>query len=305
VAINGITDMKKQVLQSTGGLWYSLWEPTIKHELNNTLFACVQGSGEYGSYTAADMYAEVSRVTEKNGFAQDAANGIELPFWVISPMASKGADQADHRLISKELGSVVKLHKKEYAFLSGLSLGGQTAAGFLFQCKNGTELSKGLESSFVNAQVFDGIAIFCGKIPGTPDVCAFPEMPVFIVGCTGDTAVPISNQWNILNKANSCPLRTDKIYANYDKNTLKAISVDDDILNRFMVILGGSHSTSWTMSYDWYAKSGPGYELNRWVTKIAKPVYKPIECSATLDDQNGFAVFHLPEGDKKYLISPV
>jgi len=52
--------------------------------------------------------------------------------------------------------------------------------------------------------------------------------------------------------------------------------------------------------YDWYAKSGPGFEFNQWLTKVAKP--KTIECTATLDEVNGIAVFHLESGDVTYSI---
>jgi len=296
--------MKREIKKSPGGLWYAIDWPTIPHPLNGTVVACIQGSGEQGDYAAADMIAETTRIVNKNGFAQDAANGIELPFIVISPLAGIGKDIADHSLIAAELGNVVKLYKKDYAFLMGLSQGGQTAMGFAFQCRNSTEITKAIESSYKNAQVFDGFVCLSGKIPGTPDIDHFPNIPLFVCGATGDTAVPISNQLSIASRANASDLRTYKLCPNFIKKTINGVvtwvPVDypSGSLNRMVVIIGGGHGTAWNMAYDWYAKSGPGYELNQWVTKIAKP--KAIECSASLDLANMRATFDLPDGPKTF-----
>jgi len=298
--------MRREIKKSLGGLWYAIDWPTIPHPLNNVIIACIQGSGEQGDYNASDMIAEVTRIVNKNGFAQDAANGIELPFIVISPLAGIGKDIADHSLIAAELGNVVKLYKKDYAFLMGLSQGGQTTMGFAFQCRNSTEITKQIESSYKNAQVFDGFVCLSGKIPGTPDIDHFPNIPLFVCGATGDNAVPISNQLSIASRANASVLRTDDLYPNYIKKTVNGVvtwvPVDYPAgsLNRMVVIIGGGHGTSWNMAYDWYAKTGPGLELNQWVTKIAKP--KSIECNATLDVFNGMATFHLETGDVQYSI---
>lgn len=293
--------MRKHV-KSSGGLWFAIDTPEVKHELNTTLIACVGGSGETGSYSAADMPAEIDRVVNRNGFAQDYAAGQPLPFVVISPLATKGIDIADHRLIGAELSNVVKLYKQDYAFLAGLSQGAQSVAGFLFQSRNGTEITKGLESTYRNPRIFDGMIMMCGKIPGSPDIDANPEMPILIIHATGDTAVPISNGFNIMNKANASVLRTQKVYPTHVKKTINGIStyvpayIPDGTLNRMVVIIGGSHSTSWTMGYDWFAKSGPGFELRKFVETIAQPVYKPIECTAILDERNLEATFTKPDG---------
>src|SRR5687767_7855200 len=134
--------MKKQILKSPGGLWYQRNDPTIVHPLNRTVIVCIQGSSDWGYYNATDMNAEVSRVVEKSGFAQDAANGEELPFIIISPLATKGEDIADHRLIADEIGNIVEVMDVDYRLIGGLSYGGQTTSGFLFQSKNNTEIQQ-------------------------------------------------------------------------------------------------------------------------------------------------------------------
>jgi pimeloyl-ACP methyl ester carboxylesterase len=300
--------MRKHV-KSSGGLWFAIDTPEVKHELNTTLIACIGGSGEVGSYSAADMPAEIDRVVNRNGFAQDYASGQPLPFVVISPLATKGIDIADHRLIGAELSNVVKLYKQDYAFLAGLSQGAQSVAGFLFQSRNGTEITKSMESSYRNPRIFDGMIMMCGKIPSSPDIDANPDMPILIIHATGDTAVPISNGINIMNKANASLLRTKKVYPSHVQRyingikTWQPVEIPAEAVNRMIVIIGGSHSTSWTMGYDWFAKSGPGFEFRQFVERIAKPVYKPIECTAILDEMNLNAVFTRSDGTAvKYLL---
>lgn len=304
----------RQYFQSPGGLWYAYDPPGIAdHPLNTTLVACLGGSGEYGSYTASDMPAEINRVINKNGFAQDIAQGIKLPFAVISPLATKAANEnmASHALIMREISNVAKIHKQDYAFLGGLSLGGQTSTGMVLQCRNGTEVAQGKESQYKNPGVWDGFFLISGKVPGTPQPCAMPEVPVIIFGNTGDTAVPIQNQIKTMDVLNSCSMRTEKILPNKVRKNVGGIvtwpdsPIPDDHLNRLIITLGGGHGTSWNLMYDWYAKSGPGLEFNQWLTRVAKPIYKPIECTATLDEKNMLATFHLLDGDKVYRISPV
>lgn len=299
--------MRRSIQKSAGGLYYVLDEPTISHPLNTTLIGCIGGSGEY---TTSFDDASILRVANKNGFAQDVANGIELPFVVITPIAGKSKDEnmADHGLIMREISNVAKLHKKDYAFLGGLSLGGQTATGMAMQCRNGTEVSKGLESQYKNPHVWDGFFLISGKIPGTPQPCAMPEVPVIIFGNTGDTAVPIQNQIKTMDTFNLCSLRTEKILPNKVRKNIGGVVtwpdvvIPEDHLNRLIITLGGGHGTSWNLMYDWHAKTGPGFEFNQWVNRIAKPIYVPIECPATLNEKEMVATFHLPEGDVIYNI---
>ena len=146
------------------------------------------------------------------------------------------------------------------------------------------------------------MVIMCGKIPSSPDIDANPNMPVLIIHATGDTAVPISNGINIMNKANASTLRIDKIYPTHVSKWIGGIQtwvpaeLPADALNKMVVIIGGSHSTSWNMGYDWYAKAGPGAEFRQFVENIANPVYKPIECTAILDERNLEATFTRPDG---------
>jgi len=293
--------MKRSIRKSAGGLYYVLDEPTIIHPLNSTLVACIGGSGEY--VTNFDD-ASIIRVANKNGFAQDAANGIELPFVVISPIAGKSKDDnaADHGLIMREISNVAKLHKKDYAFLGGLSLGGQTSTGMSLQCRNGTEVSKGQESQYKNPNVWDGFFLISGKIPGTPQPCAMPEVPIIIFGNTGDKSVPIQNAIKTMDSFNSCELRTQKILPNKVRKNVSGVETWPDVvipdghLNRLIITLGGGHGTSWNMMYDWKASSGPGFEFRKWVERIAKPKSVPVECTAYLDEVNMRAVFIKPDG---------
>jgi hypothetical protein len=294
----------RQYLKSSGGLFYALDPPGIVDPLNSTLVACIAGSGEYGNYAAADMAAEIDRVVNRNGFAQDIAAGIKLPFWVLSPLATKAKDEnmADHGLIIREISNVAKLHKKDYAFIGGLSLGAQSATGLLMQCRNSTQISKGEESYYKNPYVWDGFFLISGKIPGTPQPCAMPDVPVIIFGNTGDLAVPIQNQINTMNSLNSCELRANKILPNKVKKSIGGVvtwpdvSIPEDHLNRLIITLGGGHGTSWNLMYDWYAQSGPGFEFRQWLKRVAKEIYKPIQCSAILDEKNLTAEFTKPDG---------
>jgi hypothetical protein len=301
----------REYLKSAGGLYYALDPPGIVSPLNSTLVVCIGGSGEFGSYTAPDMQSEIDRVVNKNGFAQDVSQGIKLPFWVLSPLATKSTtdNMASHSLIMREISNLAKIHKQDYAFLGGLSLGGQTSTGMALQCRNSTEINKGQESQYKNPTVWDGFFLISGKVPGTPQPCAMPEVPVIIFGNTGDTAVPIQNQIRTMDVFNSCSMRTEKILPNKVRKTVGGIvtwpdsPIPEDHLNRLIITLGGGHGTSWNLMYDWYAKTGPGFEFNQWVNRVAKPIYKPIDCPATLDEKNMVATFHMTTGDKVYRLS--
>jgi hypothetical protein len=308
--INGITNMKRSIIKSAGGLYYVLDEPTIPHHLNTTLIACIGGSGEY---TTTFDDASILRVANRNGFAQDVANGQEFPFVVISPIAGKSKDEnmADHGLIMREISNVAKVHKKDYAFIGGLSLGSQTATGLLLQCRNGTEVLKGLESQYKNPYIWDGGFLISGKIPGTPQPCAMPDIPIIIFGNTGDLAVPIQNQIKTMDSFNSCSLRTNRILPNRVRKSIGGVvtwpevPIPDGHLNRLIITLGGGHGTSWVMMYDWNASSGPGYEFRKWVERIAVQKYVPIQCTAVLNERELWADFSLPDGTvKRYEILP-
>jgi hypothetical protein len=270
--------MKKQILKSPGGLWYSHWIPEIAHALNRTVIVCLGGSGEHGSYSAVDMQAEVSRVTEKNGFAQDAANGEELPFQIISPLATKGKDIADHRLIASEISSIASSLDVDYRFLGGLSFGGQTTAGFFFQSRNGTELANNLPSSFKNPNVFDGFFMLCGQVPSDPDECASPTKRIFIAHAIGDTAIPVGRSFDMMKMANDCTLRTEKVYSNYYRKwegstpIYLPIQVPPEAKNFLFIIPDGNHGTAWNETYNWSAPQGrAGYAFRKWVESIALP----------------------------------
>lgn len=270
--------MKKNILKSAGGLWYSHWTPEVSHQLNRTLIVCLGGSSEYGSYSAADMTLEVSRITEKNGFAQDAANKEELPFQIIAPLATKGPSIADHKLIAAEIGNIAKSVDVDYRFLGGLSYGAQTTSGFLFQSRNGTELSKNLPSSFKNAEVFDGFFMLAGQPQSDPDECSFPDKRIFIAHAIGDTSIVVGNSFEIMEMVNNCTARTEKVFANYQRKGFgaeaiySAIQVPGEAKNFMFIIPDGSHGTAWNETYNWNAPEGKaGYAFRKWVESIAVP----------------------------------
>lgn len=274
--------MKKEILKSPGGLWYAKWTPTVSDPLNKVAIICIGGSGEWGSYTAADMSAEVSRVTERNGFAQDAAAGENLPFIIIAPLAtgkknSQGQMQADHTLIASEIGNIAKALNVDYRFVGGLSQGGQTTAGLLYQAKTGAELDNKKPSSFLNADVFDGFFMLAGQAPMPTDPCAFPKKYVFMAHAVGDQQISIAQSFTMMRQLNSCDERTDKIFANATQKWTNPVTylpceIPSDAVNRFIVIPGGGHSTSWNDTYNWSAKSGTaGFEFRQWVETICIP----------------------------------
>lgn len=301
--------MKKQVLKSPGGLWYSQWDPEVESPLNRLAVVCIGGSGEFGSYAAADMVAEVSRITEKNGFAQDAAAGEELPFIVISPLATKGRDIADHRLIASEIANVVVALDVDYRIIGGLSLGGQTTAGFLFQALTSTEITNKVPSSYKNAEIFDGFFMLAGQAPVPTNPCAFPDKPVFMAHAIGDTAIKIANSFTMMRALNACPERTEKIYANYAQKWggtgeyYVQVEMPADAKNKLWVIPGGSHYTSWNETYNWRGPAGTaGYEFRKWVERICVP--KEIEDVPGTLIKRGAQVIAKFEDGQEVIIKP-
>lgn len=270
--------MKKSIIKSPGGLWYERWDPVVESPLNRVLICCIQGSSEFGSYSSTDMNAEVSRIVEKSGFAQDAAAGEELPFIHISPLATKGPSIADHSLIAREIGNIAKSVDVDYRFVGGLSLGGQTTAGLLFQAKNSTEITQKLPSSYVNADVFDGFFMLAGQQPTPTNPCAFPGKYIFMAHAIGDTAIKLEQSFTMMRLLNACPDRKDKIQSNYAQKWGNSggyyvpIAIDVDAINRLWVIPGGGHSTSWTETYNWRGPIGTaGYEFREWIETICIP----------------------------------
>jgi hypothetical protein len=305
----GQIKMLRDIKKSPGGLWYAQYSPRVENPAFKAVVVCIGGSGEYGSYTASNMYAEVIRIVERNGYPKLIASGTELPFTVIAPLATLGKDIADHRLIAAEIGNVVKSIPHDYAIMIGLSQGGQTVSGFYFQCRTTTEINNGWPSSFKNADMFDGFGVFCGQIPGSNYPCSNPNKSLIVVHAIGDTRVNVNQGVRIMSTANSC--RSDKVKANYtytyglkkvvDGTTVKyndwvSTPIPDSVHNRLVIIPGGGHSTSWEQGYNWNATSGAGKEVREWILRICKPVIPPpIKCEALLDTINNTAIFILPD----------
>lgn len=305
--------MKEEIIKSPGGLWYSHWIPTVEDALNRALVVCIGGSGEWSMYTNPDMKAEVIAVTRKNGFAQDAAAGEELPFHVISPLAigklnAQKQIQADHSLIASEIGTIAKALDVDYRFIGGLSQGGQFAAEMLFQGKNGTELQKNIPSSYLNADVFDGFFMFAGQAPMPTDPCAFPDKYVFMVHATGDGSIKVENSFTMMRLLNSCESRIEKIQSTYYQKWTSPVSylpqsLVGDPINRLFIIPGGGHSTSWTEAYNWRGPVGTaGYEFRRWIERIAVPKEQEVkDIHGKLVLRNGVAVGLFEDGTERIL----
>lgn len=301
--------MKKSIIKSPGGLWYERWDPTIESSLNRVLIVCIQGSGEWGSYSAIDMNAEVSRIVEKSGFAQDAAAGEELPFIIIAPLATKGKDIADHSLIAREIGSIAKGVDADYRFIGGLSLGGQTTAGLLFQAKTGTELTQKLPSSYLNADVFDGCFMLAGQAPIPTDPCAFPAKYIFMAHAIGDASIKIEQSFTMMRLLNTCPDRKEKIQSNYAQKWGSSgayyvpIAIDVDAINRLWVIPGGGHSTSWTETYNWKGPVGTaGYEFRKWIETICIPKAQ-VDIPGKIVFRNGQTIAIFEDGSEKQIVT--
>lgn len=308
VDINGHSKMKTIVKKSIGGLWYAESEPEIISPLNRVVVVCIQGSGEFGSYSAPDMTAEVLNMVKRNGFYQDVANGEELPFHIISPLATKGKDIADHRLIASEIASIVMVMDVDYRFIGGLSFGGETTAGFLFQAQTGTQISQKTGSPYKHAEVFDGFFMLAGQAPLPTNPCAFPTKPVFMVHASGDNAIKPEQSFTMMRLLNECPERKDKIVSNYYQKWTSPVSylpktIEGDPINKLWIIPGGGHSTSWTEAYNWRGPVGTaGYEFRRWIERIAIPKKSvDIPGRLVLRDGRPFAIFE--DGSERHLSS--
>lgn len=304
--------MKKSIIKSPGGLWYQRNDPTIVHPLNRTVIVCIGGSSEWGSYTAADMNLEVSRIVEKNGFAQDAAHGEELPFIIISPLATKGKDIADHRLIASEIGNIVEAIDADYRIIGGLSYGGQTTSGFLFQSKNNTEITQKMASSFRKAELFDGFFMLAARIQWSPEECVFPEKRVFMAHAMADLSIPLNDSFEIMERLNACPARTEKVYANYVRKWRDGATAYDPVeipptaINKLIVIPGAApaygHFTAWVETYKWTAPPGtPGYEFRKWVEGIAIPKDRDIPGRLILREGKVLGIFE--DGTQKEFLT--
>lgn len=217
----------------------------------DNLVVVAQGSGEFvtdlnGVYSAAG-------VLSKNSYARNAMT-TSYPFDILvsgsyrAPGKYGNPDQSGAMLYLSEFISTLR-HGK--VILTGYSYGGQFAAGMRTNSRNGDK-----PTMYMGSDVFDAYVIMCGKAPGTQDWNVNKDKPMMIVHGTNDTAVPISNGLNIMNKHNlSYPAY--KIDPDYKQvwsggtSTWQKMAVPDTTKTKFVVIVGGGHGSAWTYGYDW------------------------------------------------------
>lgn len=140
--------------------------------------------------------------------------------------------------------------------------------------------------------------MFAGQAPMPTDPCAFPNKYVFMVHATGDTSIKVDNSFTMMRLLNECADRKDKIASNYYQKWTSPTSylpqtIEGDPINRFFVIPGGGHSTSWTEAYNWKGPEGTaGYEFRRWIERIAVPKAQvDVPGKIVLRDSNVMAIF--------------
>ncbi len=230
----------------------------------------------------------------KNSYARNATV-TQYPFDILvagsykAPGKSGNPDQSGAMLYLSEFISTLD-HGK--VVLTGYSYGGQFGAGMRTNSMNGTQPTK-----YMGSDIFDGYVLMCGKAPGTQDWNANKDKPMMLVAGTNDTAVPISNSVNIMSKHNAVNPKY-KIFPDFKQvwaggtSTWQKVSVPDTLLTKFVVIVGGGHSSAWTYGYDWRE----GNEVRKFIEWVFREEYKPIECTAILDERNLNAVFTRPDG---------
>lgn len=286
----------------SSGIYKTLpWAYWDNPRTDNLVVVC-QGSGEFvsdlnGTYSATG-------VLSKNSFAKDAIT-TTYPFDILVAGSYKPAGKSgnpDQSGIMLYLSEFIETLKHDKVILSGYSYGGQAATGFRTNSMNGTQPTK-----YIGSEIFDAYIIMCGKAPGTQDWQVNKDKPMMIIAGTNDTAVPISNGTNIMNKHNASKpkfiVQPDykQLWGGGTSYWQKTI-MSDTTHCKMVVIVGGGHSSAWTYGYQWRE----GNEIKKFIEWVFAPTYKPVECTATLDEKNGIATFHLPEGiDKTYRIIKV
>jgi predicted peptidase len=256
------------------------------------LVVVIQGSGEFT--TDLNGIYSATGVLSKNSYARNALT-YQYPFDILvagsykSPGKTGNPDQLGIMLY---LAEFVKTLEPNKVVLTGYSYGAQCATGFRTNSQNGDK-----PTLYMGSEIFDAYVIMCGKAPGTQDWQANKDKPMMIVHGTIDTAVPISNGTNIMNKHNAIvPKYTitpdyKQVWSGGTSTWTKQI-VSDTTHTKMVVIVGGGHSSAWTYGYDWRE----GNEVKKFIEWVFTDEYKPIECSAILDERNKTAVFRLPDG---------
>lgn len=242
------------------------------------LVVVLQGSGEF---TRTLDGSDLDKFIDLNSYASYAKSGKVYPFDILvaasyrAPNITSG--NPDQKHIKAQLANLVKTFNPRKVILTGYSFGGQAAAGFLTKSCNSKQVKQSdgtykavLQSTeYLGSEIFDAYIIMCGKAPGTQDWQINKSKPIAIVHGELDTAVPISNGVNIMNKFNAA-IPSFKVYPDYAKKTVKVknadgtytstqqwlpVAVPVDATSRFIFIKYTStekanHESSWRRGYD-------------------------------------------------------
>lgn len=262
----------------------------------NNLVVVLQGAGEFVS-DLNGVYSS-SGVLSRNSYARNALQNT-YPFDILvagSYRAPGKSGNPSQQGIVTYLSEFIQTLDHGKVVLLGYSYGGQAAAGFRTNSRNGTEATR-----YLGSEIFDGYVIMCGKAPGSQDWQANKDKPMIIVHATNDTAVPISNGTNIMNKHNaSIPkyvvLPDSKIVYSGGKSSWQKTQIPDTTRCRMVVIVGGGHSSSWVYGYQWFEPGAENNDVRKFIECIFEEKYKPVQCSAVLDEKNMVATFTMPDG---------
>ena len=247
--------------------------PYVFYDNPNTKLMVVitQGVGEYATSLDPALLPN-SKINTANTYATYASRGKVYPFDILVAQSYKPAtvSQPMQTYLMQGLTSLIKSFEPTKVIGTGYSYGGQLLLGFYLNCIIGGK------NAFVGNEIFDGYVIMDAKAPGTPDYCHNNKPSILICATGGIYYYPLRNVE--VNKVKACPDQQDPV---------------------FYSIAGGSHYTSWEHGYD--INSVEGKSVLDFITSFEEKK-TTIECTATLDEANGVATFHLPEGDITYHI---
>lgn len=283
-------------IKYSSGVYKTLpWAYWDNPETDN-LVVVLQGSGEF--VTDLNGVYSSNGILSKNSYAKNAITN-KYPFDILVAGSYKSAGQSGNPSQSglmQNLSEFIKTLEHGKVILTGYSYGGQAATGFRTNSRNGDK-----PTQYLGSEIFDAYVIMCGKAPGTQDWQVNKDKPMIIVHGTSDTAVPMSNGTNIMNKHNaSGPAYTilpdNKLTYSGGSSSWVKQQIPDSIRTRMVVIVGGGHSSSWTYGYQWFDPGSENNEVRKFIEWVFIPDYKPVQCTAILDEKNMTATFTKPDG---------
>lgn len=239
-----------------------------------------QGSGEFVS-DLGGVYSATG-VLSKASYARNALT-TQYPFDILvagNYRAQGKTGNPDQSGAMLYLSEFIKTLEPGKVILTGYSFGGQFTTGMRTNSRNGDK-----PTMYVGSEIFDAYVIMCGKAPGSQDWQANKDKPMMIIHGTNDTAVPISNGLNIMNKHNAT---VPKYIVSPDYKQVwgggtsywQKQTVSDTTYTKMVVIVGGGHSSSWTYGYDWRE----GNEVRKFIEWIFRDEVKLISQELNYDE---------------------